>query len=318
MAQRRRSYLWVGALTCFLVAGLGFWILLTPNNAFTKAFQSPISNSNERIITGPYPLASDFRELQDHGVTTVVSLLDPAIPYENILLKRERKNAHHYGMKFFNFPMVSVLGYHAGDDYTTNATRAARLIDSLSQDHIYVHCYLGLHRVVAVSKMLVENGVHTGMYTVRQAYRSHDASEMDSAISYYQVQNYEYAIRQISSMKQPEAPALLVRGWSYYHLHDIPRATQDFQRAHTLQPDLLDAESGLGYCDLTRDMFDSARIHFTHVLASAPMNAQAEAGMGIVAFRSGNRTMAQAYLQKSIALDSTNSDARDALAKLDK
>src|SRR5947209_9751157 len=122
MARRRKSYLWVGALSCFLFAATGFGVILTPSNPLTKAFRVSITdNSRSNVITGPYPTISDFRLLRDHGVRTVVSLLDPSIPYERVLLQQEKRNARKFGMSFRDFPMASILGQHMGDYYQSNA-----------------------------------------------------------------------------------------------------------------------------------------------------------------------------------------------------
>jgi tetratricopeptide (TPR) repeat protein len=319
MAQRRKSYLWVGALTCFVLAIVGFWVLLTPNNPITRLFEVSISDSNGPVITGPYPVTADFRLLHEHGVTTVVSLLDPRIPYENVLLQKERRHAAKFGMKLVDYPMTSVLGHH-NDSFGSNAERAAVAIDSIvrhgSSGKIYLHCYLGLHRTVAVRDLLAAKGTTTGNYTVREAYRSQQAGEFDEAIAQYREGNLVGAIRTVSAMKQPDVPALLIRGWSNYRLHNVDLAKSDFSAAFTASPDMTDAENGLAYCYLAKGQLDSARVHFTHVAKNDRDNPQAQSGLALVEYRSGNRDAARQYVTMSLSLDSTNTEARDLLAHI--
>jgi hypothetical protein len=130
-------------------------------------FRAPISDTNQRVVTGPYPIRSDFRLLQNDGVTAVVSLLDPKIPYERVLLDQESANARKFGMKFFDFPMASILGQRMGDYYDKDAQLAARTIDSLYGDKVYLHCYLGQHRMTVVRSILQKQGVLKATYTER-------------------------------------------------------------------------------------------------------------------------------------------------------
>ncbi len=58
-------------------AGVGWYVLITPNNPLTRLFQRQISDTDARIIIGPYPEDADFQLLQRAGVTTVVTLLNP-------------------------------------------------------------------------------------------------------------------------------------------------------------------------------------------------------------------------------------------------
>src|SRR5438094_758884 len=98
--MKRKRFMWAIALGCFVLALIGFWVLLTPDNPLTNVFRAPMSDVHQRVITGPYPVREDFQELSSYGVGVVVSLLDPKIPYERVLLDEERRNADHFGMRF--------------------------------------------------------------------------------------------------------------------------------------------------------------------------------------------------------------------------
>src|SRR4051812_32305115 len=115
MARNRKSVLQYVLLGLLLLSAVGIYVLVTPDNPATALLRGNISDvRGGRVITGPYPIKSDFRELHDHGVKVIVSLLDPKVPYENILLNREKELAHQFGMKVVDFPMTSILGVHAG------------------------------------------------------------------------------------------------------------------------------------------------------------------------------------------------------------
>ncbi|HEY3875897.1 MAG TPA: hypothetical protein VGM92_10495 [Candidatus Kapabacteria bacterium] len=156
--MRHNKFLWTGIIVW---AGLTFfigWVLITPTNPITKLYRAPITRMNDRVLTGAYPVASDFQSLKAKGVTADVSLLDPKIPYEKILLNREQKNAKKFGMRFYNFPVASILGQRFGSYYDAHVHAAALTIDSLQKDaagdRVYLHCYLGDHRMVAVRNEL--------------------------------------------------------------------------------------------------------------------------------------------------------------------
>ena len=110
--RRRRLALALAALA--LAGGLAsFAVLVTPDNPLTRAYQQPVAAIDGRISIGPYPVEEDFLALRKASVRTIVSLLDPTLPYERVLLDRERELAAMYGMTLLNFPMTSILGQGA-------------------------------------------------------------------------------------------------------------------------------------------------------------------------------------------------------------
>src|SRR5882724_9219258 len=69
--------------------GFGFWVLSTPSNPLTAFFRLPISDMSKRVVIGPYPTEADFEVLKKNHVETIVTLLDPSLPYERIPLYTE-------------------------------------------------------------------------------------------------------------------------------------------------------------------------------------------------------------------------------------
>jgi len=88
----RKMFILLG-LSVLIAVAVAWWALTTPDNPLTNLFTRHISDVRARIIIGPYPAESDFRLLKQNNVGLVVSLLDPAIPYEATLLEREKANA---------------------------------------------------------------------------------------------------------------------------------------------------------------------------------------------------------------------------------
>src|ERR1051325_1096869 len=151
--RTKRKRMWLIAIAAFFLSLGAFWILLTPDNPLTNLFRAQMSDVHQRVVTGPYPVREDFEHLSANGVTVDVSLLDPKIPYERVLLDQERRTAAKYGIEVVNFPMASILGQKMGSYYEKDALAAANTIDSLRRSQkVYLHCYLGEHRMVAVKQ----------------------------------------------------------------------------------------------------------------------------------------------------------------------
>ncbi len=115
----------------------------------------PISRS---IIIGPYPHYDEMKKLKENfGVETIVSLLNVKLPQENALYKREQRDAEKLGLKTYNFPMEYLpLQSESNKEKLTELTAFLR---SHSTQKVYVHCYLGKHRVGFVRKGLIDNGI---------------------------------------------------------------------------------------------------------------------------------------------------------------
>ena len=113
-------------MLCF-AAVVGLLVIVTPDNALVRLFRTSITDTADaRIITGPYPVEKDFRILQAAGIRKIISLLNPAIYYEDVLLQKEKQLALNYGMEVVNYPMGSILGQKFGSAYEGSAAAAAR------------------------------------------------------------------------------------------------------------------------------------------------------------------------------------------------
>ncbi len=155
------------ALFAIVLAGPAY--LFLANFAVFEPFLFPlhylqgnVRRAGEHIIVGPYPDYGSLVALHERGVKIVISLLDPHLIYEKSLIRREDLLAKQIGIKEYNFPMNS------GEPPTSVRNLASlRHIRQVIRTHpkttIYIHCYLGKHRVGYVVAMLKkESGAPAG------------------------------------------------------------------------------------------------------------------------------------------------------------
>lgn len=111
-----------------------------------------------RFTFGPYPEYDKLQELKREGYTGVISLLHPAVvPFEPQLLSKETKNANAAGMRLIHLPMLPWIS-----DNTSSLDRLRELAKA-NDGRYYVHCYLGVDRVMLAKRIVEQNapGVKT-------------------------------------------------------------------------------------------------------------------------------------------------------------
>ena len=120
--------------------------------------RASVRRYNDRILIGPYSHLDEMKVLKRRGVQTIISLLDTALPQEKALAEREADNARRLGLEYRLFP----LGYIPLDSAHNRATRE-QIAKSVASDRkiTYIHCYLGRHRVVYVTKGFATNNAPT-------------------------------------------------------------------------------------------------------------------------------------------------------------
>ena len=158
----------------YLRVGLFLVIMTGPVYAFLANFaifepyiyplhllQGNVRKVEPNIIVGPYPDYGLLDSLNARGITIVVSLLDPDLVYEKSLINKEKQLAETLGMKDYGFPMDS--SKRPGSPLNSRAMANVRLlIAEHPHAKIYIHCYLGKHRVWDVVSMLKQDGVSNG------------------------------------------------------------------------------------------------------------------------------------------------------------
>ncbi|MGF6880459.1 hypothetical protein [Paraburkholderia sp. MM5477-R1] len=118
------------------------------------AIQAGERQVTPNVIIGPYPSEARLMELRRSGVRVVISLLNQDLVYEKPLIARENELASAFDMEELNAPMDSSEPANS----KLNAAALAKVrafVRSHPNTRVYVHCYLGKHRVQQVANMLV-------------------------------------------------------------------------------------------------------------------------------------------------------------------
>jgi len=296
----------------FLAMG---WLLSRPDNALFRLFRSEISDPRAKVIIGPYPTADDFTILKNHGVSAIISLLDPALPYESALLAQERELAQRHNMRFYSFPMSSVLGMGFGAQYAEHAQQAATAAMQ-EPGKVYLHCYLGLHRVKVVQAIVARLGGSYDHYHLREAEREPSLRLIDAAQAYFDAGEYQQSLNQLKDLKLRNPKLTLIEGWSLYRLGRIVDAENSFREVLKQSRCEWDAYSGLGYCALQRNRLAEAEEKFSQVLKVNRADPAALIGMGIVRYREGGDADAAKYLERGLASGRPNPEAQEILRKI--
>jgi tetratricopeptide (TPR) repeat protein len=304
-------------LLALLVAGGSacFWVLSTPANPLTSFFRLEMSDMGERVVIGPYPTEKDFEVLEQNHVETIVTLLDPTLPYERPPLGREIELARKYNMRVLNFPMESVLGQSLGEYDSQNAAAAADAI-ARTPGKVYLHCYLGVHRTAAVRDLLRAKGIGVGR-DFNERKLSEDGMLWEDAQGDYGLGRFQEALEKLMKIKKQDYAVRDLEAWSTYKLGDAATAQRLFQ-ALVGEKDNLDARVGLGYSALRQNDLRTADEQFAEALKMSPDAEPSQAGMGMVRYREGKSAEACAYLETALQRDlGHDQDARDLFNRLD-
>lgn len=314
--MRKPSRRVVLAILALGVAGFAFgvWVLLHPASIFVQPWRAtrapaPVAG----ILLGPYPVEADFVELKKRGVTTLISLLEPSVPYERVLLEKERVLAARYGMTVKNFPMGSILGQTFGGDYAKNSRAAAEA--ALAADGgVYIHCYLGMHRAGDVRRYLAEHAqVQTALFDAHNVEAGRDAEERATRL--FGEGRFEDVLATLSGVAAKGPRLLRLEGWSLYRLRRVDQARAAFAQALTLAPDDQDARIGLAYCDLAQGRLPQAEAAFTALRRQNPADVAVLEGLGGVYYQQGRWRAAEALLADALRRNPGNDETRQMLER---
>ncbi len=138
----------------FLSLGATYFSYIEPYLFPLRMIQGEARFIAENIIIGPYPHEKDIEKLvKINNVSVIISLLNPALPFEESLIKKEKEIAEKYGIKFYNTP-VNFINLESKENYLSVA-RIRRILKQHKDEVIYIHCYLGRHRVEFVAKNII-------------------------------------------------------------------------------------------------------------------------------------------------------------------
>jgi tetratricopeptide (TPR) repeat protein len=316
MYKPSRRILATAFVVCALLGALGVWVLLHPASVFVQPWRAQrTATAAEDVLLGPYPVEADFIALKQRGVTTIISLLEPNVPYEKVLLDQERERATRFGMTVKNFPMGSILGQKFGNDYARNSRAAADA--AIAADGIaYIHCYLGLHRARNVQSYLAER-VRSSNYAGSIA--SASASDLDNehiAQTAFDARDYPRSLSALAKIQDKGLRAARLEAWNYYRMRRIPEARATFEKVLRDHPGDMDTLSGLAYSSLADGKLDDAELAFTQILSADTNDASAVEGMAHVRYRQGRRAEAKALFERAAQLNPGNSETKEMLDRL--
>lgn len=103
---------------------------------------------NEQLTFGPYPDAQRLEDLKDEGYDGAITLLNPSIPFENVLLEQELQQGEEAGIEVYSYPMLPWVSENEESLTAINELVAG------NEGRYYIHCYLGKHRVELVRREL--------------------------------------------------------------------------------------------------------------------------------------------------------------------
>jgi len=136
---------WAITIVFAVLFGYGVYNLFKPDIPPLSFVRGTVREASPGVLVGPYPSETEVRRLKAMGVTTVISLMDPDSSVETMLVAEGRARAEANGMAYYNFP-INVMNMN-GDEGLAMIKRAVALAESSGGGKVYVHCYLGRHRV---------------------------------------------------------------------------------------------------------------------------------------------------------------------------
>lgn len=148
--QRRKDLpAGVGVLAFTLMASFGMFYFLLDTDLMVAVGQlGEGSVENEELTFGPYPDAQRLEELENEGYDGVITLLNPSIPFENVLLEQELQQGEEIGIEVYSYPMLPWVSENEEPLAAINQLVVG------NEGRYYIHCYLGKHRVELVRREL--------------------------------------------------------------------------------------------------------------------------------------------------------------------
>jgi protein tyrosine phosphatase (PTP) superfamily phosphohydrolase (DUF442 family) len=138
----------LGVPAALFIISLWFW--MNPKLMIDTGMKTTTESASwSEFVFGPYPEKDRMAALKAEGYTAVISLLSPAVvPFEPVLLARERDAAKEVGIEVIHIPM---LPWVSSNDHVKTRLKE---IERRGPGKYYVHCYLGKDRVNVFKTML--------------------------------------------------------------------------------------------------------------------------------------------------------------------
>lgn len=137
--------LWVITIVFAALFGYGVYNVFKPDRPPLSFVRGTVREISPGVLIGPYPTEAEMYRLKAMGVRTVISLMDPDSKVEYMVESEGRTLAEGYGMEYHDFPISVVDMEGAGS--VMSVKEAVSLAMASNGKKVYVHCYLGRHRV---------------------------------------------------------------------------------------------------------------------------------------------------------------------------
>ena len=145
--------IWIIVSVTIALFAYGIYNVYKPDTLPINFIRGEVREIAPGVLIGPYPTEREIKRLRRVGVVAFVNLMNSSNPIEKGLFETESRAAGKYGLKVFNFPMsFTRLKGKANRATVAQAVKRSMEIETGPEEFIYVHCYLGKHRVVIFAK----------------------------------------------------------------------------------------------------------------------------------------------------------------------
>ncbi len=141
---------WIIVIVSAVLFTFGLYNVYKPDTLPMSFIRGDVREITPGVLVGPYPTEREIKRLKRIGVVSFVNLMDASNPLEKDLFKTERKAAEKYGLTVVNFPMgiVKLKGKSNKATVSKAVEQTLKMAQATgAEESIYVHCYLGRHRV---------------------------------------------------------------------------------------------------------------------------------------------------------------------------
>lgn len=144
--------IWIITAVFVALVAYGVWNLFQPDRFPMSFARGEVREAVPGVLVGPYPTEDELKVLKRNGVREVMSLMDPESVAESALFRSEKELVSKAGFVFSSYPMD-----FKDMDGERSAKGVEEAVDRLlkrGDTKVYVHCYLGRHRVGLVEAAL--------------------------------------------------------------------------------------------------------------------------------------------------------------------
>lgn len=136
-----------------IFAGLfiyGFYNIFKPDRFPMSFIRGDVRELAPDILIGPYPSEAELFKLKRMGVDKLISLMDPQSTIEGRVVREEKKISEKLGFEYLNYPMSFTS--LEGEENIKQISNLVNYLLSVKEEKIYIHCYLGRHRISILEK----------------------------------------------------------------------------------------------------------------------------------------------------------------------